>query len=87
MSCGVGRRCSLDPKLLWLWCRPAAAALIQLLARERPYSAGVALKRKQKTKNKLSILKLKHNFFSLEYRLVFILAPLKVIIFFSTSNI
>ena len=25
MSCGVGRRRSLDPALLWLWCRPAFA--------------------------------------------------------------
>ena len=24
----VGRRHGLDPTLLWLWCRPAAAALI-----------------------------------------------------------
>ena len=29
MSCGAGRRCGLDPVLQWLWCRPAAAALIQ----------------------------------------------------------
>ena len=28
LSCGVGRRLSLDPALLWLWCRPAATALI-----------------------------------------------------------
>ena len=29
MSCDVGhRRCS-NPELLWLWCRPAAAALIR----------------------------------------------------------
>ena len=25
---GVGCRCGLDPALLWLWCRPAATALI-----------------------------------------------------------
>ena len=31
-----------DPALLWLWCRPAAAALILLLAWELPYAAGVA---------------------------------------------
>ena len=29
MSCGVGRRCSLDPLSLWLWCRPAAVPPIQ----------------------------------------------------------
>ena len=33
-----------DPALLWLWCRPAAAGLIQLLAWEPPYAAGAALK-------------------------------------------
>ena len=30
------------------WCRPAVAALIQPLARELPYVAGVALKKKKK---------------------------------------
>ena len=29
MSCGVGHRLGSDPALLWLWCRQAAAALIQ----------------------------------------------------------
>ena len=33
--------------MLWLWCRPAAAALICCLAWEPPYAAGVALKRKK----------------------------------------
>ena len=28
VSCGVGHRRGLDPALLWLWCRPAAAAPI-----------------------------------------------------------
>ena len=28
MSYGVGHRCGLDLVLLWLWCRPAATALI-----------------------------------------------------------
>ena len=40
-----------DPALLWLWCRPAATAVIRPLAWEPPYAAGGALKR-QKTKNK-----------------------------------
>ena len=39
-SCSRG----LDTKLLWLWYRPAAAALIRLLAWER--DEGVAIKRK-----------------------------------------
>jgi len=45
MSCGVGHRRGSDPSLLWLWCRLAATAQIQLLAWELPYAMGVALKR------------------------------------------
>ena len=48
MSCGVGRRHGLGPALLWLWCRPAAAAPIQPLAWEIPYAAGEALKKNKK---------------------------------------
>ena len=47
MSCGVGLRHGLDPVWLWLWCRPAAAALIQTLVRELSYAAGAALRRKK----------------------------------------
>ena len=47
MSCGVSHRCGLDPVLLWLWCRQAAEAPIQLLT-EFPYVAGAALKKKKK---------------------------------------
>ena len=39
-----------DLALLWLWCRPATAALIPRLAWELPFAAGVALKRKKKSK-------------------------------------
>jgi len=39
--------------LLWLWCRPAAAALIRPIAWELPYAAGVALKRKKKKEKNL----------------------------------
>ena len=35
-----------DPALLWLWCRPAAAAPIQPIAWELSYATGAALKRK-----------------------------------------
>ena len=45
MSYGVGRRSGSDPELLWLWCRPAAAALIQPLACELLHAMGAALKR------------------------------------------
>ena len=44
MSYGVVCRCSLDPTLLWLWCRPSAIAPIGLQAWEPPYAGGVALK-------------------------------------------
>ena len=50
MSCGVGCRLGLDPKLLWLWCRPAAVALVLPLACEPPYAEGAALKSKKKKK-------------------------------------
>ena len=42
MSCGVGRRRSSDPTVLWLWRRPVATALILSLAWEPPYARGVA---------------------------------------------
>ena len=51
MSCGVGCRLSLDPTLLWLWCSPAATAMVGPLVWEPPYAVGGALKR-QKTKDK-----------------------------------
>ena len=38
--------------LLWLWQRPAAAALIQPLAQEIPHVTSAALKRKGKKKKK-----------------------------------
>ena len=52
MSCGVGHRHSVDLLLLWLWCRPAAAALIRPLAWELPYTMGVALKKDKKREKK-----------------------------------
>ena len=42
--------------LLWLWCRPAAATLIQPLAWEIPYATGAVLKEKKNPKNKKSDL-------------------------------
>ena len=51
MSCGIGQRRGSDLALLWLWHRPAATALIQLLAWEPPYAASVALKRQKKKKD------------------------------------
>ena len=52
VSCGVGGRCSSDPMLLWLWCRPSAVAPIRPLAWELS-CWGVALKIQNKqTKTK-----------------------------------
>ncbi len=50
MSCGVGCRSGLHPKLLWLWRRPAAVAPIQPLAWELSHATGAALKSKKKKK-------------------------------------
>ena len=52
MSCGVGRGYGLDPELLWLEKRPAAAAAIQPLAWELPYALGAALKNPKKKERK-----------------------------------
>ena len=52
MRCGVGRRHSLDPVLLWLWCRRAATAPIGRLAWEPPYAVGAALGRQKDQKEK-----------------------------------
>ena len=51
MSCGVGLRLGLDPKWLWLWCRPAAVAPIRPLAWEPPYGEGAALEKAKKKKS------------------------------------
>ena len=52
MSCGIGRRWSLDPVWLWLWLwlwrRPATTALIQPLAWELLYVAPMSLEKKKK---------------------------------------
>ena len=55
MRCGVGRRCSSDPLLLWLWHRLAATAPTRPLACEPPYAVGAALeKAKEKEKENKS---------------------------------
>ena len=52
VSCGVGCRRSLDPTLLWLWCRLAATAPIRPLAWEPPYAARMALEKAKRQKIK-----------------------------------
>ena len=51
LNCGVGRRPSSDPALLWLWCKLAAVAPIRPLAWEPPYATSAALKRRKTHKN------------------------------------
>ena len=60
MSCGVGRRCSSDLVLLWLWHRPATIAPMRPLAWESPYATDAALK--EKTKDKTNKQKNPKNF-------------------------
>ena len=52
VRCGVGHRCGSEPKLLWLWCRLSATALILPLAWEPPYARRAALKKEKKKKKK-----------------------------------
>ena len=52
MSCGVGCKHNSDPTLLWLGLWPAAAALIQPLAWELPYTSDVVLKSQKQNKTK-----------------------------------
>ena len=51
MSYGVGQRRGSDLAWLWLWYRPAATALIRLLAWEPPHATGAAIEKKQKQKD------------------------------------
>ena len=48
----IGHRCGPDLALLWLWHRPAAAALTQPLAWELPNARDEALKKKKKERKK-----------------------------------
>ena len=48
----VGHRCGSDLALLWLWCRPAATALIRPLAWDPPYATGAALEKTKRPEKK-----------------------------------
>ena len=65
MNSGVGCRHSSDPALLWLWCRPAATALIRPLVWEPPYATGAATPTTATTKPKDVLLSIS---FSLSVR-------------------
>ena len=58
MSCGIGHRRGMGPALLWLWCGPAAAALIGPLAWEPPHATGMALEKAKRHKRKNTIVEL-----------------------------
>ena len=58
MRCGVGCKRGSDLKLLWLWGRLAAVALIRPLAWEPPYAMGMALKRQKTKKKKFTFLRM-----------------------------
>ena len=61
MSCGVGRRRSLDPTLLWLWHRLAATALMRPLAWEPPYATGAALEKTHTHTQRNHTINIKNN--------------------------
>ena len=56
MSYGVGHRCGSDLVFLWLWLQLAAAAPIQPLAWEPPYTAGVDSPKKPHTQKTFYML-------------------------------
>ena len=53
--CGIGLRCGSDLALLWLWHRPAAAALIRPLAKELPHAQVQPQKEKENSILQMSI--------------------------------
>ena len=55
MSCGVARRRGSNPAWMWLWCRPAATALIRPLNWEPPYAMCSPKKTKRPKKKKIHI--------------------------------
>ena len=65
MSCGGGHRLDLDPALRWLWCRPAATALIGHLAWE-PIWHRCSTKKTKKKKKKKELEVLEKNFSYIE---------------------
>ena len=56
----MGRRCSSDLALLWLWRRPAAVAPIRPPAWEPPYAVGAILERQKKTTTTKKLNKERH---------------------------
>ena len=53
VSCGVRRRRSSDPPLLWLWSRPAATAPIRPGNLQMPLGVAQEMAKRQKPKQKV----------------------------------
>ena len=72
----------LDLALQWLWCRPAAAALIRPLAWEPPYAASVALRKtkKKEKRNRIQSSNLGLEMISLIFSLLISILNLIIII-------
>ena len=51
MNCSIGCKCGSDLTLLWLWRRPAAVALIRLLAWEPPMCHQCGPKKTKRQRN------------------------------------
>ena len=75
MSCGVDWRHGLHSVLLWLWCRPAAIALIPPLVWELPYAACVALRKAKQTNKKHKISHLCYFIFLDWFQKVILIVP------------
>ena len=58
-----------DLVLLCLWCRPAAAAPLRLLAWEPPYAIDVALKRPKRKKRKIILFTLRNTVGTTSYEI------------------
>ena len=57
MRYSVVHRHGSDPELLWLWRRPAAIALLRILAWEPPYATGAALEKTKKFRKERDFIK------------------------------
>ena len=53
---GIGNTCGLDPVLLWLWCRPAVAALIGPASLETSICHRYSPKKRKKKKKNFAFM-------------------------------
>ena len=88
-SCTVGCRCSSDPVLLCMWCRPVAAAPVQPLAWVLPYAIGVASKKAKKKEKKIiaMILLFTYIYFYILFYIYYLHLYIRIINYISHTNI